>query len=115
MAVAIKLGTDLIFSTSGTGGAGTSTLGKILSCTSKSGGKELEQEGDDGQTYSLILFDDREEISVEILAGASAVKPARGALVTIAGVTDALVIDSEVKWQSGQTKKISMNLRKYTA
>lgn len=114
MSVAIKLGTDLVWGTKGTGGAGTSTLGKILSCSSKSGGKEFEQEDEDGQTYSLILYDDREEITLEVLAAAAAVKPARGSLATIAGVTDAIVIDSEVKWQAGQTKKIAVSLRKYT-
>lgn len=114
MSVQIKLGTDVVWSCAGAGGAGTSTLGKILSATSKGGGKELEQEGDDGQTYSLILFDDTEEIDIEVLATAAAVKPARGTLLAIAGVTDAIVMSSEYKWAAGQTKKIGVSLRKYT-
>lgn len=112
MAVAIKLGSDIVW---GSSTAGTLTIGKIVSCTSESGGKEFEQEDENGETYSLILFDDREEIDTEILVKNGQVKPARGTLLNIAGVTGAIVLKSADKWQAGQTKKFSVTLRKYTA
>jgi hypothetical protein len=112
MSVAIKLGQDIVW---GTETAGTLSQGKILSCDSKSGGKMFEQEDENGETYSVVFYDDTEEITVEVLAGASATKPARGAELDIAGVTDALVIDSTEKWVAGQTKKFSISFKKWTS
>ncbi len=112
MSVQIKLGDDLIW---GTEEAGTLTQGKILSCESKSGGKMFEQEDENGETYSVIFYDDTEEITVEVLAGEEATKPARGDEIDIAGVTDALVTESADKWSAGATKKMSITFKKWTA
>ena len=112
MAVAIKLGTDIVW---GTSGAGTLTQGKILSCDSKNGGKVFEQEDENGETYSVVFYDDTQEITVEVLAKTAGAAPARGSLVTIAGVTDAVVIDSSTKWSAGATKKFSITYKKWTA
>lgn len=112
MAVNIQLGTDIVW---GTATAGTLVSGKILSANAKSGGKEFEQEDENGETYAFIQFDDREDISVEVLAKTLGVKPARGDLLTVAGVTDAIVLDADEKWAAGQTKKFAVTLRKYTA
>jgi hypothetical protein len=111
MAVNIKLGSDIVW---GSSTAGTLVCGKILSCNSESGGKEFEQEDEDGETYSFILFDDREEIDVEVLAKTAQAKPARGVELAIAGVTAAIVTKSAEKWQAGQTKKFAISFRKYT-
>ena len=114
MAVQIKLGTDIIWGTS-SAGAGLAAFGKVLSATSKSGGELHEQKDEDGQTYSVVFFNDHEEISVEVLTKATAVKPARGAALTIVGVNGALVTDCEDKWTAGDTKKMSISLKKWTS
>ena len=112
MSVAIKLGQEVVW---GTSAAGTLSHGKILSCSKKSSGKMFEQGDENDETYSVIFYDDTIEATVEVLANTTAVLPARGVLLTVAGVTDLLVIDSEEKWTSGQTKKFSINLKKWVA
>jgi hypothetical protein len=114
MAVQIKLGTDIIWGTS-SAGSGLSAYGKVLSATSKSGGEVFEQKDENGETYSVVFFDDTEEITVEVLSKTAATKPARGTSLSIAGVTGALVIDSEDKWSAGATKKIGITLKKWTS
>jgi secreted protein with Ig-like and vWFA domain len=112
MAVEIKLGADVVW---GSSTAGTLSHGKILSADKKSGSKLFEQEDEDGETYAPIFYDQTTEISVEILANAAAALPDPGDALTVVGVTDALVIDATMKWASGQTKKIAMTLKKWTA
>lgn len=112
MSVSIKLGQDVVW---GTQNAGTLTHGKILSATSKSTAKSFEQEDENGELYSMIFHDQREEITVEVLCNPTAVKPAIGSTLTVCGVTAALVMDSEEKWATGQTKKFSITLMKPTA
>jgi hypothetical protein len=113
MAVSIKLGTDVIW---GSSTAGTSTLGKVVSCSSKSTAKKFEQMDENDELDSIIFHDQREEITFEVVSKSSgAEKPAPGSLVSIAGVTDALVMESEEKWASGDTKKFSITAMKSTA
>jgi hypothetical protein len=112
MAVSIKLGSDVIW---GTSSAGTLTVGKILSCKSKSTAKIFEQNDEDDELYSLVIHDQREEIEVEVLAKTSQTKPAIGTALTIAGITDAIVISSEENWQAGATKKFTISFLKSTA
>ncbi len=112
MAVDIKFGQEIVW---GTSSAGTLSHGKILSADSKSTAKKFEQEDEDGELYSMVIYDQREEVTVEVLANTTAVKPAIGDLLTIAGVTDMIVIDSSEKWATGQSKKFSISLMKPTA
>lgn len=112
MAASIKLGQDVVW---GTSTAGTLAQGKILSLSKKSGSKLFEQEDENGETYSVIYYDPTTEVQVEVLVKSAATIPAPGDVVTVAGVTDMLVLDSEQKWQAGQTKKLALNLKKWTA
>lgn len=112
MSASIKLGQDIVW---GTTGAGTSSLGKILSLDRKSTAKTHEQEDENGELYSLVVYDQREEVTVEILAKPAVTLPAIGAAVTIAGITDMLVMDASEKWATSQGKKISLTLMKSTA
>jgi hypothetical protein len=113
MSVAIKLGQEVVW---GTSSAGTlSGQGKILSISKKKSSKMTEQEDEDGETYSVIFFDQFSEVTVEVLAKSDSDVPDPGDALTVVGVTDMLVIDAEEKWTAGQTKKISMSLKKWTA
>lgn len=112
MAVEIKLGTDIIW---GSSTAGSLACGKILSCSSKSTAKKYEQMDEDDELYSLIFHDQREEITVEVLAKTAQAKPAPGSTLNIAGVTAAIVTESEEKWSAGDTKKFSISFLKSTA
>lgn len=113
MAVEIKLGQDVVW---GTTTAGTlANQGKILSISKKKGSKMTEQEDEDGETYSVIFFDQTTEGTIEVLAKPTATVPDPGDAISVLGVTDMLVLDAEEKWAAGQTKKISMTVKKWTA
>ena len=109
MSVAIKLGNDVVWGTSSLApGTTISTIGKVLSCTSKSTAKVTEQEDENGELYAAIFSDQREEITLEILVKPSAVKPAPGTLITVAGVTDFIVKESDSKWASAASQKFTI-------
>lgn len=109
MSVAIKLGTDVVWGTAGLApGTTISTIGKILSCTSKSTAKVTEQEDENGELYAAIFSDQREEVTLEILAKPSAAKPVPGSLITVAGVTDFIVKESDSKWSSAASQKFTV-------
>ena len=115
MAASIKLGQDIVWGTTSAAGTGSAALGKIISIESKSTSKVHEQPDEDGELYSMVMFDQKEEITVEILAKPSVTKPAVGSTLTIAGVTDAIVMDSTEKWANQEGKKFSLTLMKSTA
>ena len=105
MSVAHKIATVCTW---GTGTTGTTTTGKILSLDKKTTAKSVEQEDENGELYSLILHDRRVEISLEVLATASSVRPATGTTLTLDAI-DYIVTDSSDKWTAGGTKKISIS------
>lgn len=113
MAVEIKLGQDVVWGT-GTGGT-LADQGKILSVNKKKGSKLFEQTDENDETYSVIFHDQTIESSVEVLALPAATVPDPGDAVTVADVTDLLVIDAEEVWANNATKKIRMTLKKWVA
>lgn len=112
MAATIKYSQEIVW---GASTAGTSTLGVILSCSRKSTGEVFEQKNASGENHSVIFYDPKEELSVEVLAKTDATLPAQGAEVTIGGITAALVIDAEEVWSNTDAKKIRLTLKKWTA
>jgi hypothetical protein len=113
MSVQKKLSTDVQW---GTTGAGTLSAGKILSCTKKSTAKTFEQTDEDDELHSLLMYDQREEVSVEILAkAAGSTQPMPGDTATVAGVTDMIVMEGETVWKKGDTVKYNATLMKSTA
>jgi hypothetical protein len=115
MSVSIKLGTDVVWGITSAEGGVLTAQGKLLSVTRKSTAKQFEQEGEQGEVYSVVFYDQREEVTVEVLCKTTAVIPAPGSTLTVAGVTDLLVSDAEVKWQAGGTKKLSISAWKSVA
>lgn len=105
MSVSIKLATDITW---GSSAAGTLTSGKILSLTRKSTNKQFEQPDENGEVHSLVLYDQREEFSIECLATDVSAPPALGSLITAGGVTDILVTEVEIAWKQGDTKKFNI-------
>lgn len=106
MSVAIKLTDEVVW---GSSGAGTVSAGKIISCNKKSTVKQHEEPDEDGEPYSLVLYDQREEVTIEILAGKTATQPATGSTITVAGVTDIIVTEAETVWKRGDTKKFQVS------
>lgn len=112
MAATIKYSQEIIW---GTTGAGTSTMGVILSASRKKTSEVFEQKNAIGENHSVIFYDPKDEISVEVLAKPEATVPEPGAEVTIVGVTAALVLDAEEVWSNSDAKKIRMTLKKWLA
>ncbi len=108
MSVSIKLATDVIWGTSGvTLGTGISTVGKLLSFDSKLITKNAEQGDESDELYAMIYYDNREEITLEILAKSAAAKPSPGDAITVNTLVY-YVKDSSEKWASNAAKKFSV-------
>lgn len=105
MAVSHKIATTVIW---GTGTAGTLAEGKLLSVEKKNVSKTVEQLDENGELYSFIFHDPRTEVTVEVLATATSVRPAVNSTITVAGGTF-FVSESADKWTAGDTKKISIS------
>jgi hypothetical protein len=113
MAASIKYSTEIVWGASGAGSL--SGVGVILSATRKQTSEVFEQKDANGENHSVVFYDPKEEITVEVLAAATATLPAIGSEATIAGVTACLVIDVEEKWSNTDSKKISLTLKKWLA
>ena len=105
MAVSHKIATTVVW---GSSTAGTLSEGKILSCEKKNVSKSVEQLDENGELYSFIFHDPRTEVSLEVLATASSVRPAVNSTITVAG-GNFFVSESADKWTAGDTKKISIS------
>lgn len=112
MSVENKYSTDVTW---GSSGAGTVSYGKILSCTRRKTTKQFEQPDENGELHALVLYDQREEFTLEILAKATQVKPEIGEVVTIDAVTDIIVTEAEIAWKSGDTVKYTITAWKSVA
>lgn len=105
MSVSIKLANTITW---GSSSAGTLTSGKILSCTRKTTAKQFEQPDEKGEVHTLVLYDQREEFSVEVLATDTSTPPALGSTIDIGGVTGVIVTEAETAWKQGDTKKFNI-------
>jgi hypothetical protein len=112
MSVEKKYSTDVSW---GTAGAGTLSYGKILSCTRRSTNKQFEQTDENGELHSLILHDQREEFTLEILAKATESRPALGGTLTCDSVAAVIITEVEVAWKAGDTVKYSITAWKSVA
>lgn len=115
MAVSIKLGTDVVWGISSTEGGTLASAGKLLSVDLKKTSKQFEQEGENGEVYSVIFYDQREEVTCEVVCKTAATIPSPGSNITVGGVTDLIVSDATVKWKAGDTKKLSITAWKSIA
>jgi hypothetical protein len=112
MAADIKLSTAVTW---GTVSAGTVSAGKILSCNRKTTAKQFEQLDENNEVHSLVLHDQREEVTLEVLATSTSTPPAIGSTITVAGVTDLIVTEAETVWKQGDTKKFNITAWKSIA
>lgn len=121
MSVEIKVSDTITWSTAG---AGTTPItgGKILSATRKVTCKQFEQEDENAELSSLVLYDQREEWEVEVLCPKTFTSlPAIGSEVSLGSansggvVATIIVLGVELKWSVGTTAKISMTLLKSVA
>lgn len=97
----------------GTGAA--AGLGVIQSASNKLGGEKVELSDEDGETFCVIYFDDKDECEFEAIMQSGVSLPTRGADISIGAVVDALVDEVELKWANRDAKRISIRATKYRA
>lgn len=99
-----------------TWGAGSAAgLGVIQSASNKLGGEKVELADEDGETFCVIYFDDKDECEFEAIMQTGVSLPARGGEIEIGGVAAALVDEVELKWANREAKRISIRATKYRA
>jgi hypothetical protein len=108
MAARIKGNNTIVW---GAGDAGS--LGKIQSGSRKLGGDKVELLDDDGEVFSAIYFNDKNECEFEAVFLSTVTLPERGDTITIGGVANALVDDLEEKWANNNAKMFTIRATKY--
>jgi hypothetical protein len=100
-----KIDTDIVWGTQVALGAGK---GIVISCEAKSTVKVADILDGEGALADAVFHDQREEVTVEILASQAATKPKPGTELDFGGVTAVIVTESSWKWASGEGKKLSI-------
>lgn len=102
-------GNNLI--TWGTGDA--AGLGVIQSASTKLGGEKVELPDEDGETFCVIYFDDKNECEFEAIMQSSVTLPDRGDAINIGNVVGASVDDVELKWANKDAQRVAIRATKY--
>jgi len=108
MAEVIK-GNNTIIWGSGDG----ASVGKVQSATKKLGGDKVELLDENGEVFSVIYFNDKNECEFEAIMLSSVTPPVRGDSITIGGLAGCLVDDVELKWVNNNAQMISIRATKY--
>jgi len=98
----------------GTDGAGTSSLGIILSLRRRKDNNKSYIKNPNAETIAEIQYDDFDEINVEIMALDAAVLPDNSDAITLAGIA-AVVQNSEENWRIEDMCKFTISLKKFAA
>lgn len=78
-------------------------------------GDKLEIQDNDGNVVTVIYFNDKNECSFLMVVKTAAPSLARGDAITIGGVADCLVDDTEEIWRRGDVRKFRVNATRYAA
>jgi hypothetical protein len=90
---------------------GTSTATALGICTSaskKAGGEITKIKDEDGNTTSVVYFDDQDGVEFEFINQTGVDIPARGDAMSVCGLTDVLCDESEIKWTQGKEQMVSV-------
>jgi hypothetical protein len=98
----------------GSAGAGTSALGIVRSASVKKASEKEQVPNNLGETVGLVLWDQRSDLSMEVIAVESVTQPAVGDAITIGGVAGK-VLDCELKWENKGLKGLSITAVAYAA
>lgn len=87
--------------------------GVITSGNKKLEGDKLDLKDENGFTFATIYFDDKNQFSFEMIVKTAAPELARGDLITVAGVANAEVQDTEEIWGNTAERKFRVNATRY--
>lgn len=97
-----------------TWGAGDgAAIGKVQSASKKTGGDKVELLDENGEVFSVIYFNGKNECEFETIMLSGVTPPARGDAITIGVVANCLVDDVEEKWQNNNAKMLTIRATKY--
>lgn len=99
----------ILFGTAGVYGSGII----VSSASNKLDGDKLEIKDNKGSVTTVIYFNDKNQCSFEMLVSAAAPTLARGDAITIGGVVNCLVDNTELKWTNDNTQKFTVNATRY--
>lgn len=108
MAAVIK-GNNTI--TWGSGSAGGS--GKVQSSTRKLGTDKVELVDENGEVFSVVYFNAKNECEFEAILLSAVTLPAIGDTITIGGIALCLVDSIEEKWTNNNAKMFTIRATKY--
>jgi hypothetical protein len=89
-------------------------MGVVKSVKINKGGKEKEYPGEDGEAVAHVLYDAKDELTLEILAKTSATVPARGSVLTHATVKY-LVLSVALNWANEDAQSFTVTARTFAA
>ena len=97
-----------------TWGAGdAASIGKIQSATKKTGGDKVELLDENGEVFTVVYFNEKNECQFEAIFLSTVTLPVIGAEITIGGVEDCLVDSIEEKWDNKNAKMFTITATKY--
>ncbi len=96
------------------GSGGVYASGIITRGNAKTTGEKFLVKDNNGFTVSAIYFDDRNECSFEMIVQTSAPALARGDFITVGGIADCIVEDTDKMWEQNGVMKFSVTAVKYS-
>jgi hypothetical protein len=97
-----------------TWGAGDgASSGKVQSASRKHGGDKLELLDEDGEAFTIIYFNNKDECEFTAIFLTGVTLPDRGDTITIGGVANCRVDDYDVNWENTNAKKFTIRATKY--
>ena len=92
-----------------------SGVGYVLKGSKKATGEKVEVKDKDGFTVAVIYFDDKKNVSFEMIVKTAAPEINRGDGLTICGVAYCLCDDIEELWDNGNVRRVVVNATNYVA
>lgn len=108
MAAVIK-GNNTIVWGSGDG----ASLGKVQSSTKKTGSDKVELLDENGEVFTVVYFNTKNECQFEAIFLSSVTLPVIGDAISIGGVAACIVDTIEEKWDNKNAKMFTITATKY--
>lgn len=95
------------------GTEGVYSEGYVVSANNRRTGEKLEIQDNNGFTVAVIYFDHKNECQFEIMVKTAAPALERGDAITIGGVANCLVDDTDKVWGNREVQRLRVTATKY--
>jgi len=95
------------------GSNGVYSTGIIVSGSKQLSGEKMEVKDNNGFVVAAIYFDDKNQCDFEMIVQTAAPDLARGDQITICGLLNCLVDETDEKWAQNDVRKFSVKATKY--